>query len=160
MQPFRPSQPRRRRGLTLVETALALPILLLVFFGIFDLSRLLYSHMAIQHAVREGARFAVTGRHLPDPVGSSQSQSRSRLESIQATVVTGALPFVTLSTDEVHVTSGGLDGGGSPGSLVTVRVVHRVGLLTPLAEFFPNGEVVFDVASVFKNEPFHSSDSL
>ena len=150
--------PRSRRGLTLLETALALPILLLVFFGIFDVSRLLVSHMAIQHAVREGARFAVTGRHLPDP--NASSQSLSRLESIQETVVTDALPFVTLPIGEVSVTSAGVDGGGDPGSLVTVRVVHRVRLLTPLAEFFPNGQVVFDVASVFKNEPFHSSDSL
>src|SRR5262245_27170712 len=119
---------RFRRGLTLVETALALPILLLVLFGIFDISRLLYSHMAIQHAVREGARFAVTGRHLLDP--DDPSQRLSRLESIETTVVAGASPFVDLSTDEVSVTSGGVPGGGDPGSLVTVRVVHRVGLLT------------------------------
>jgi len=141
-----------------VETALALPILLLVFFGIFDVSRVLVSHLAIQHAVREGARFAVTGRHLTDPNGSTPS-SMSRLQSIKRTVVAGARPFVTLPIDEVSVTSAGIDGGGNPGSLVTVRVVHGVSFLTPLAEFFPNGEVVFDVASVFKNEPFHSSDA-
>jgi len=157
MQHPRAVHPRSRRGLTLVETALAVPVLLLVFFGVFDLSRLLYSHLAIQHAVREGARFAVTGRHLPDPHDGSQSMSR--VASIQATVVAGAQPFVTLLPDEVSITSAGVDGGGDPGSLVTVRVVHSVGLLTPLAEFFPNGELVIDVASVFKNEPFRTSNA-
>ncbi|MFN0008969.1 MAG: TadE/TadG family type IV pilus assembly protein [Planctomycetota bacterium] len=147
---------RRRRGVTLVESAIAVPILLMVLFAIFDVSRLLYSHFAIQHAVREGARFAVTGRRLSDP---DTGGFFSRRDSIVRRVVEQAEPFVTLQTAAVTLTSatGGPDSGGGPGDLVTVRVIHPVDLITPFSVFFPNGEVVFNVASVFKNEPFPSS---
>lgn len=147
---------RRRRGVTMVESAIAVPILLMVLFAIFDLSRVLYSHFAVQHAVREGARFAVTGRRLADP--GNPGSNFSRRDSIIQTVVEQAEPFVTLQTGQVSlVANGAADTGGGPGDLVEVRVIHTVGLLTPLSVFFQNGEVVFNVASVFKNEPFPTS---
>ena len=151
------AQARRRRGVTLVESAIAVPILLMVLFAIFDVSRLIYSHFAIQHAVREGARFAVTGRRLADP--GNPGSFFTRRDSIVQKVIEQAEPFVTLHTAAVTLTSttGGPNSAGGPGDLVTVRVIHKVSLLTPFSVFFPNDEVVFNIASVFKNEPFPSS---
>jgi Flp pilus assembly protein TadG len=47
---------RPRRGQAIVETALVLPIFLLVVFGLFDLGRVVFLKVELENAVREGAR--------------------------------------------------------------------------------------------------------
>jgi hypothetical protein len=54
---------RTRRGQTLVEFALTLPILLLLLFGIIEFGRIFQAWVTIQNAAREAARFAITGRY-------------------------------------------------------------------------------------------------
>jgi Flp pilus assembly protein TadG len=44
-----------------VEFGVALPVLILLLFGVIEFGRLLQSWVTIQHAVEEGARFATTG---------------------------------------------------------------------------------------------------
>ncbi len=142
---------RRRRGLSIVETALAIPIFLLLVFGIVDIGRVLFAHMTLQHAVREGGRFAVTGRSSPGTGGS-----HPRLDSIIQVVVDDSAPF-RLTTSDVLISSvgGGSGSAGGPGDRVTIAVIYPVRLLTPLiGAFFRNGAFVVDVATTFRNEPF------
>jgi Flp pilus assembly protein TadG len=47
------------RGQSMVETALVLPILMLLLTGFFDLGRVVLSHDALAHAAREAARYAI-----------------------------------------------------------------------------------------------------
>ncbi len=54
---------RKRRGQTLVEFALTLPILLLLFWGIIEFGRLFQAWITIQNAARTAARYAVTGAY-------------------------------------------------------------------------------------------------
>jgi Flp pilus assembly protein TadG len=49
---------RSESGAAMVELALALPILLLIVWGVIDFGRLLYTTNSLASAVREGARFA------------------------------------------------------------------------------------------------------
>ena len=49
----------QERGAELVEFALALPLLLVVFGGIIDFGLLLQRHQVLSNAAREGARLAV-----------------------------------------------------------------------------------------------------
>ena len=144
-----------RRGISAVETALALPVLLLLLFGIFDFGRILVTHMALQHAVTEGARYAVTGQHM-----NSGGQPLSRVDSIIQTVVEEAEPFLRLPPGEVSIASagGGSGSAGGPGDIVTVTIAHRIELVIPLigAVIAPNGYSIH-VSSVFKNEPFPSA---
>jgi Flp pilus assembly protein TadG len=51
--------PRRRRGMTLVETAICLSAAFLLIFGIFEYSRFVLMKTALENSAREGARFAV-----------------------------------------------------------------------------------------------------
>lgn len=51
-----------KRGQGLVELALVLPLLLLVFFMIIDTAFLIQGYLATNHAAREAARFAVTAQ--------------------------------------------------------------------------------------------------
>jgi hypothetical protein len=51
---------RKRKGQGLVEFALVLPILLLILLGIIEAALVIQGHLAVQHAAREAARFAIT----------------------------------------------------------------------------------------------------
>ena len=56
-------------GATILEFALVAIIVLSLLFAIVDLSLMLFANLAMQHAVRSGARYAVTGREDIDPGG-------------------------------------------------------------------------------------------
>ena len=51
-----------KKGQSMVETALILPIIILLFLGMFEFSRIFGSYLLITHASREGARLAAIGR--------------------------------------------------------------------------------------------------
>ena len=53
----------RRRGQTLAEFAISLPLLLILVFGIVEFGRMFQSWVTIQNAARAAARYAVTGRY-------------------------------------------------------------------------------------------------
>jgi len=50
----------------MVEFMLALPVMLLLVFGVIDVARLVQTWAAVEHAARLGARYAVTGAYDPD----------------------------------------------------------------------------------------------
>jgi hypothetical protein len=52
---------KKQKGQAMAELALVLPILLLVVFGMIEMARLVQTYLAVQHAAREGARYAVVG---------------------------------------------------------------------------------------------------
>ncbi len=49
------------KGQGIAELALVLPVLLMVVFGTIEMARLIQTYLAVQHAAREGARYAVVG---------------------------------------------------------------------------------------------------
>jgi hypothetical protein len=49
------------KGQGMAELALVLPVLLMVVFGMIEMARLVQTYLAVQHAAREGARYAVVG---------------------------------------------------------------------------------------------------
>lgn len=60
-------------GQALLEFALALPVLLLLLFGIIEFGRLLQAWMAVQNGARFGLRYAVTGEYNPAYCGAAAS---------------------------------------------------------------------------------------
>ena len=56
---------RRSRAQGLVEFALALPVLLLLIFGIIEFGRLLQAWLALENGARFGVRYATTGEYNP-----------------------------------------------------------------------------------------------
>jgi Flp pilus assembly protein TadG len=55
-----------RRGQTMVEFALALPLFILLLVGIFDFGRAIYASNTVSNAAREGARLAVVDQTMSD----------------------------------------------------------------------------------------------
>ena len=50
-------QPDRQQGQSVVEVALVLPILLILFFGIAEVGFFLFAQVQVANATREGARY-------------------------------------------------------------------------------------------------------
>ena len=64
----------RRRGVTVVESALVLSVFLLLLFGIFEYCRFLFVLHVANNAAREGARYAsVQVNCTPSQVTSTQA---------------------------------------------------------------------------------------
>lgn len=59
----RQERPRPRRGQTIVEFALTLPLLLLLLFGVIEFGRIFQAWVTLQNAARAAARFATTGQY-------------------------------------------------------------------------------------------------
>ena len=62
---------KNERGQTLVEFAVALPLLLMVLFAIFEFGIVFRNYLALTEAVRVGAREAAVSRQLGDPTGAT-----------------------------------------------------------------------------------------
>ncbi|HOQ06551.1 MAG TPA: TadE/TadG family type IV pilus assembly protein [Clostridiales bacterium] len=112
---------RKRSGQSLVETALILPLLLLLLTGIIDFGLLFNSYLVISNASREGARRAVTG--------NTDAQIRAAVYSA-ASVLDPARLNITIFPDESV--------GRSTGDPVTVTVTYEYSMVTPIiGAFFP-----------------------
>lgn len=135
------------RGGTLVEFAMVLPILALLFMGILDFSRYFFTRMTLQHAIVEGARFAVAGNALTDGSGNPMT----RVESIKKVIVDNA---TSLDLDVNSLVVNPADGGG-PGQVVTVTGSFTFEFLTPgIQAMVPGGTHTFTIGTTMKNEPF------
>jgi Flp pilus assembly protein TadG len=81
----------RRPGLTVVESVLVLAITLLLLFGLFEYGRLLMTRQLLEHAAREGARYAIVNTYsktttdVQNVVDSALAGQYSQLEGYNKT---------------------------------------------------------------------------
>jgi Flp pilus assembly protein TadG len=78
----------RRRGVTIVESALVLSVFLLFIFGIFEYCRFLLTLHVVQNAARDGARYASVNVNCPsDQVTAKRNAiiqyTRDRMAGVQ-----------------------------------------------------------------------------
>jgi Flp pilus assembly protein TadG len=123
---------RSERGTAIIETALTLPLLLLVSVGIFEFGRAYQTWEVLTNAAREGARVAV----LPNiAAGAPQARTRAYMQS-------GAL--ANSSTATVTVTTVPIDIGGgatATASKVTVNYPFAFMVLQPVAQLITKGSL-------------------
>lgn len=134
--------------------ALVLPVFLLALFAVMDVSRLMFVQITLQHAMREGGRFGVTGGQLADPADPRSLQSR--IASIRQVVKRSAVG-VEVDPSRIVVSSllGGAESAGAPGDTVTLALPHEFRFVTPLVgALFEEGRYRFTVSTTFRNEPF------
>lgn len=160
---------RTKRGQTLVEFAMILPLLLAIIMGIIDFSYIVYSWAEIHFAARRGAEQAskfppndVTQRKLNNPAsGDECAFSLIRREVYR----NGAFSAATgLSDDEVTITfyKRNSNDGTHPdgkfstpiaaadrklGTLIEVSINHSIVPLTPLGTQFFGSSIEMNAAS-------------
>jgi Flp pilus assembly protein TadG len=140
---------RSEHGSELIEFAIVLPILLLVFAGIVDFALLFQRYLTISNAAREGARIAV----LP---GYSQTDVQNRVTQYvrEGTGDSTASPTTTLTT--VTINPGGAVGTpGFPAAQVTVSLTYSYMVLGPVSGLFGGGSfssIVLTVRSTMRVE--------
>ncbi|NLK86476.1 MAG: pilus assembly protein [Clostridiaceae bacterium] len=116
---------KKDKGQSLVETALILPVLLLLLTGIIDFGLLFNSYLVVSNASREGARHAA--------VGNSDAQIRSAAANAAA----------SLDPDRLEIDITPEEADRDTGDSVTVTVRYGYSMATPvIAAFFPE---TFDV---------------
>ena len=72
-----------RRGALAIEFGFALPVLILITAGLFDVSLLLWSSSTIENAAAEGARFAiVNGGASPTPASAADIETYIRTQAV------------------------------------------------------------------------------
>ena len=149
-------------GQAIVEFAIAAVLFFSLAFMVMDLGLMFYVKFTMQHAVREGTRYAVTGRTIDASTAQRASvitliqQKSNGLYDRNPTVLT----FSTVNPQNQGVTplptGPGQPGGntvGAGGDIVLVQLTYSWPLLTPfLKPFFPNGTYTFTVASTMRNE--------
>jgi hypothetical protein len=137
------------RGSNLLETALVLPLLLLLTLSIIEFGAMFYAYLALENGVSQATRYGVTG---------AVNGALSRQDSIKA-AMRDATP--TLTIDDAMFTfsylpQGGavwLSGPGGPGDIEKVTVNYPWNFMTPLIRpFFTNGQFPIQVSSAMKNE--------
>ncbi len=137
------------QGTALLETALTLPLLLLVSVGIFEFGRAYQTWQVLTNAAREGARIAV----LPNQVaGAVDARVRSYLTSGQLANAANATIAVN---PNATISLGG--GATASASLVTIGYPFQFIVLQPVARLLVSGAtmgapITLTAAAEMRNE--------
>ena len=150
---LRPALPRirSRSGNALVEMALVLPLLLLVFAGIVDFGFLFQRYEVITNAAREGARVGVLPGYTPDDAWQRV------LDYVQAGLGDGALAAVG-TPDVQTITLGAGTGAPFQATQVTVNFTYNYVILGPIVSLATGGtwspSITITARSTMRREVF------
>lgn len=118
-----------RRGATLVEFAMVLPVLLLIVLGIMEFGWYTRNQLGVANAVREGARVAA--------IGKTQSEIRTR-------VVNAAVPIVV---DPANIT---LEQSTDSGATYSAFPADNVAKIPPQNDVAPGALVRITLANPYR----------
>jgi Flp pilus assembly protein TadG len=140
---------RGERGAALIETAMTLPLLLLVSAGIFEFGRAYQTWQVLTNAAREGARMAVLSQTA---TGDVTDRVRSYLEAGQLSRADDATIVVNRNTTlSIGATT-------ATGSQVTVQYPFSFMVLQPVAGLVVHGstlggeEITLSASAEMRNE--------
>jgi Flp pilus assembly protein TadG len=136
---------QREEGAELIEMAIVLPLLLLLFMGMVDFGFLFQRFVVLSNAAAEGARVA----SLP---GYTTADVIARVAAYAAeSGISGAVN----TTRTPVALPGGAGAGPWPGSLVTVTHVYNFQYVGPIAALFggtPNGGVTITSRATMRHQ--------
>jgi Flp pilus assembly protein TadG len=157
----------KEKGAALVEFAMVAVFFITVLFAIIEFGYLYWVNLTMQHAVREGARYAaVTGPSnfsAPTPQNPA-SQAEQRCNAVVDAIKTNSmglydkvspnLTFSTVNTDTGNIVAIDSNCGGAT-EIIMIKLACTLPLITPIMRpFFTNGEYNFNVSATMKNEGF------
>ncbi|MDD2933204.1 MAG: TadE/TadG family type IV pilus assembly protein [Methylotenera sp.] len=156
----------KEKGAALVEFALVAVIFFTVLFSIIEFGYLFWGNLSMQHAVREGSRFAVvTGFDptQPDPIQDRCDRVKNYTRDSSMGFYSKVSPVVTFRT--VNAAGNVVNIGSGCGAAQQVVVIHiecTLPLITPFTQLlgllgasgFKDGEYKFSVSTTMRNEAF------
>jgi Flp pilus assembly protein TadG len=143
-----PSLPHDERGQALMETAVTLPIILLVSIGIFEFGRAYQTWQVLTNAAREGARVAV----LPG-VNDAAVTARVQEYLTDGLIANPASADIDVTRDnEINIGA-----GTASASRVTVNYPYQFMVLEPVAQLINPSTTVgapltMSATSLMRNE--------
>jgi len=125
---------KNQKGQAMVEMALLLPILLLLFMGIFEFGRVMNAYLIVNNAAREGARNTA--------LGASTFQAVQRVED----------SFSGLDMERVGVSISPEETARSRGETVLVTVSYDIDLVTPVIRAFVDNPHHIEITTSMRME--------
>lgn len=151
---------RNNKGTSILEFSMIAVLFFGAVFLIVDLGMMLYVNLTMQHAVREGARYAITGQDNLSPDGRRAAVvQKIRDNSIGlCDKYPCSINFFKLNEpDPIPFDPGDPRSGdvGNPSEIIIVSLDYSWPLITPIVKpFFSDGAYSFTVRSAMRNEPF------
>lgn len=146
---------KRTKGGAIVEFALACSLFFLLIFMILDFAVYGFVNLTMQHAVREGARYAVTGQSTLDPQGMND-RKRAVIQKIKDSSM-GLFDDVMTESDIVVTDSDGnvLSDFGSSGDTIVITLNCEWPIINPITQAIAgSGDYTFSVGASMRNEAF------
>ncbi len=138
----------RERGAVIVEFAMMLPLLIIIFVAIIDLGLVIHEHQILQNAAREAARFSALPRNQISPLNPIASASAVRQRVMDYCAERNiTVPPADITVSQQHpITVGALTVMGSE-----VTISYTRPFLIAGAAFLPVGDMVLSGRAVFRN---------
>jgi hypothetical protein len=143
---------RRERGGTLFEFALVAPLVILLIMAALELSIMYWVNLTLQHAVREGARYAVTGQG-----GALREQlAVQRIVEQSMGLYPRVRPKLSINRTAVPADPAQIVPGvmGAGGALLVLQVDGAWPVASPLLQPWLGSVYRFRVAATMRNEAF------
>ena len=137
------------RGAVIVEFALVLPLLALLFLTVIDLGLVVHESQVLQNAAREGARFSALPISWIDPINpvATEAAIRQRVTDYCAEEGVVVAPgSITINQSFPIDVGGGLSALGSE-----IVVSYERPFLIPGAPLLPFTRVTLSSRAVFRN---------
>lgn len=148
----------RQSGATLVEMAIIAPVFLLILLSLIELSMMFFATLTMQYAVREGARYAITGQSNLDPNTGSQQRYAAVITGIRDSslgMYEKLAPSISVNGKTYPASQYNNGMFGLPGAIIVLQLDCNWVVTTPfLSSLFTNGTYHFAVAATMRNEYF------
>jgi hypothetical protein len=135
---------RLRRGQSLVELALLVPIMIAIVLGIIECSYYLYSYSALENATRRASEWAF--KSPPYTVTSSDDDTADKCAVLIKQAAMEGIVLHTLEMSNIEITFP-VEQVREIGSQVEVRLRYTTTWLTPLGRQFFGPALNFDFTS-------------
>ena len=144
---------KNERGAALLETAITLPIVLLICVGIFEFGRAFQTWQVLTNASREGARAAVINGTTPEKVKDAVIAYAKIGGIAQCPAADGV---TCIDTEDIKV-SQNVDVSGRPYSEVVIELPFKFMVLNGIAKMVASGSkagqpITMIARSLMRNE--------
>ncbi|WCE28880.1 TadE/TadG family type IV pilus assembly protein [Vibrio sp. SCSIO 43137] len=145
------------KGTVLIEFSVVASLFFFLLFTIIDLGVYGYAKLTMQHAVSEGARYAITGLADLDPdLTDGADRKQAVIEKISQS--SEGLFNKVMKVEDIRVldlNGNPLAGFGQPGELIAIYLDCTWPVSSPfLYPFTDHGRYHFTVSATMKNENF------